>query len=779
MTLDIRTLSILLSLASFLQVLALFIQYRINRTYSGTGWWAVGTALLGLGFILNALRDQAGIGPFAIVSNNLCFLLGTSLCYIGILRFQGQQRPLRWIISIVIASTLIAAFFTFFQDNLAVRRVNVSFSVAVILLSITWQLFSHTSRGLNLASHFLGSIFLVTALFFVLRGLSPLGGPFIEGMFDPSAIQEATYLVLFAATTLWTFGFIILVNQRLNIENREAREHFEEIFNTSPDAVLITRVSDGRIVEINQGLSAMTGYSRADIIGKTTIEANIYHSPADRQRLLNALRSDGHCENLDFTFQRKDGSLLQGILSAKVVKLQGSPHILSVTRDISERIQIEKDLQASRDQINRLLQATDQGIYGLDRDGHCTFINRSALSMLGFTQEECAGQDMHTLIHHSYPDGRPYPAQDCPIGLARLTGVGCRLDNEVLWRKDGSRMFAEYSAHPTYQDGQISGAVVTFSDITARKVAEQALQESEQRYRLLADQANDVIWTMSLEGRFTYVSPSVLRLRGYTADEVLQQSLPEAICPGSIPTVQAGFAAAFQEIQTGSSAPPQYFEIEQPCKDGSSVWTEATARVMYDKEHRPLGLVGVTRDITERRRLQAKLEEQATKDGLTGINNRRRFLELANNEIKRAQRLKHPLALALIDLDHFKHINDAYGHAAGDQVLQGLTSICLKNIREIDIFARFGGDEFVLLLPETTAGQARAVIERVRGALESHPLVYNQHNLRITLSSGITALSDGAEVHFDLLLEQADQALYQAKEAGRNCVMLHPSRVHG
>jgi|GEM_PF-33113 len=148
-----------------------------------------------------------------------------------------------------------------------------------------------------------------------------------------------------------------------------------------------------------------------------------------------------------------------------------------------------------------------------------------------------------------------------------------------------------------------------------RKRAKEALRESESRYRLVAENANDVIWTLSLDRTFSYVSPSVLQLRGFTPEEVMRQSLEEAICPGSREAFIEGISgAAFIEIATGERLPARYYEIEQPCKDGSTVWTEATARVMFNEARQPIGIVGSSRDITDRKRAEAALmvaKEQA------------------------------------------------------------------------------------------------------------------------------------------------------------------------
>ncbi len=187
-------------------------------------------------------------------------------------------------------------------------------------------------------------------------------------------------------------------------------------------------------------------------------------------------------------------------------------------------------------------------------------------------------------------------------------------------------------------------------------------------------------------------------------------------------------------------------------------------------------LAGYTIDITERKCLEEKLRQQSTLDELTGVFNRRHFLAEARDALKRARRLNRPVAIALVDLDRLKQINDTRGHLAGDQALVALARRCQENLREIDLFARFGGDEFVMLLPEATPQQAYDAIERIRLALAAQPMELAGHSAPITISAGISSLRT-EEDSLETLLERADQALYQAKGAGRNRVEIEP--VHG
>ena len=163
------------------------------------------------------------------------------------------------------------------------------------------------------------------------------------------------------------------------------------------------------------------------------------------------------------------------------------------------------------------------------------------------------------------------------------------------------------------------------------------------------------------------------------------------------------------------------------------------------------------------------LERLAAIDSLTELANRRCFFEHATTEVLRAQRYGRPLALQMLDLDHFKDINDRYGHAAGDDVLQRLAAVLRNNLRHNDMAARIGGEEFVILLPETQLEDAALQAERMRSAVEEIRLPYGPEDQRLTVSIGVAALSIG-ELSPEPMLTRADSALYKAKASGRNRV---------
>jgi diguanylate cyclase (GGDEF)-like protein len=204
-------------------------------------------------------------------------------------------------------------------------------------------------------------------------------------------------------------------------------------------------------------------------------------------------------------------------------------------------------------------------------------------------------------------------------------------------------------------------------------------------------------------------------------------------------------------------------ELEIVRKDGCECFVELSLSAVQIRGRRHG--IGIARDITDRKRAEEKLKLQATTDALTGIANRRLFNSFLETEMRRAARHHLPLAVMIMDIDHFKQINDAYGHQVGDSVLVNLTQLVSGKIREHDFFARWGGEEFVILSPNCDAGNMRLLAEKLRVAVEAHPF---PDISRVTCSFGLTEYCTGDSA--EDFVGRADAALYRAKENGRNRV---------
>jgi len=328
--------------------------------------------------------------------------------------------------------------------------------------------------------------------------------------------------------------------------------------------------------------------------------------------------------------------------------------------------------------------------------------------------------------------------------------------------------------------------------LAEKRVVHQALRESEERHRLLGDNASDVIWTMDLDGHFTYVSPSVEKLRGYTSAEVMKQSLHEALTPESAAIAMEGLGRCIAAIKAGLPVPEFRGELEQPCRDGTSVWTEVTTTDMRNSNGEFIGILGVTRDISERKRMEDQVYRLAFHDPLTNLPNRRLLNDRLGQTMAASKRSGHYGAVMFLDLDNFKPLNDTHGHEVGDLLLVEVAARLQGCVREMDTVARFGGDEFVVMISELqidrseSIAQARLVAEKIRLALaEPYLLTVKRSDDAATIvehhcttSIGLT-LFLGREVSQDELLKNADMAMYSAKEAGRNSVQIAPDYLDG
>ena len=293
------------------------------------------------------------------------------------------------------------------------------------------------------------------------------------------------------------------------------------------------------------------------------------------------------------------------------------------------------------------------------------------------------------------------------------------------------------------------------------------LEESEQKYRSLFENVHEGIFIARLDGQFLQVNPAMARALGCASPEdFLQRHQADPVWP--FPDDDARDSLFNTLAMHGQVS---HLQMRMQRQDHQPIWVEINAQVRPpDARHADAKVEGVLSDITERKRMLEELRHLATTDGLTGLYNRRHFLELCERELRRFNRYSGEIAMLVLDADHFKTINDTHGHDVGDRVLQVISRLCHAQVREADIVARMGGEEFAILLPNTGFSAAREIAERLRAAIAETALpLPDGQMLRFTTSIGGCAFAR-RQPTVEALLKTADQALYAAKRNGRNRV---------
>jgi len=297
--------------------------------------------------------------PLLIIVQNVSIISGTIFIYIGLCRFFGKRENLKIIIPVFIIFFFGLLYFLVIRDDIHNRSAILAATLSFIAFLTAHTLFRQKLKMIKATAYFNAIIFVLHGIFLVYRFFAiVLGNPDMS-VLSSTPLQVSLYIDAFVVGLLWTYGFIIMMNQRLYAEMTESKEHFESIFQTSPDASLITRMTDGVIFDINNSMTRLTGYTREESIGHSSVNF-LWKSPDDRQRIVQELKDKGYSDNFEATFLRKDGTELTGLMSARMITLEGRPFIISVTRDITARKQAEVSLRESEAKLKELNATKDK-----------------------------------------------------------------------------------------------------------------------------------------------------------------------------------------------------------------------------------------------------------------------------------------------------------------------------------------------------------------------------------------------------------------------------------
>ena len=522
---------------------------------------------------------------------------------------------------------------------------------------------------------------------------------------------------------------------------------------------------------VNPGFAQIFGYdSPNEIVGKIPIMQLV--SPEDEQKVASNLkqRLDGKTDAVRYSLNavRRDGSAIIVDVHGRLIEFHGKPAIIGTLVDITEERRTQDELARLADQkaaelarkeliYGALFRQIGSGVEIIDPHSlQFLEVNDATCRMLGYSREEL----LRMRLTDTQADQNEEQLKEA---IRKLFAAGTRRFENRHRRKDGSVYDAEISA-TLLKLHERDLIVAVHDDITERKQAELARRKAAKEIEDLYDNAPCGYHSIDENGIIVRINQTELDWLGYTRGELIGKELDSLFTESG----RKSFPDALANLKKQGYAHDLEYEFMR--KDGSLLPVLLNATALYDENGNFVMSRSTIFDLSERKRLEHELEQQAHTDPLTGLNNRRYFYELAEHELVRSRRFGMPLSLLMMDIDHFKQLNDEHGHDAGDAILKKMGTCCLQTLREVDILGRIGGEEFAVMLPGIDGGQALEAAERLRQALaEMVVSLPSGKAVSLTVSIGVSGAL-GANESLDEMLKRADEALYAAKHAGRNCV---------
>jgi len=419
--------------------------------------------------------------------------------------------------------------------------------------------------------------------------------------------------------------------------------------------------------------------------------------------------------------------------------------------------------------FSEALEAAPDGIVIVDLDGRIMYSNRAMEKLYGYAPEELVGRHLGEL------DEDPGFSEQAVIPAVHETGLWV---GEMMVKHKRGRAFPSLLniALVRNEAGEPIAMVGIVRDITERKHSEEELRRSERFLNTIFDSIRDPFSIMDRNYRIIRLNEAYAQMKGKSVDSLIGKRCYEVL--GTKGVVCDGCVIE----KTFHSGDPCAKDKHIILANGSDAWVEIYTYPILDDKGRVSHVIEYTRDITDRKRseeekqrLIEKLEHLSKTDGLTGLLNRRALTERLSYEIDRAKRYGSDLSLVLCDVDNFKQINDLYGHAGGDSALQNVSGTLKGMLRKTDIAGRYGGDEFIMILPETSMTGAVSLAEKIRASIESSEFrLEGDKTARMSLSIGVTCLAAASDT-IDSFVKRADDAMYASKQSGRNKVSSVPS----
>ncbi len=572
-----------------------------------------------------------------------------------------------------------------------------------------------------------------------------------------------------------TSFFDITERKQAEEELHKSRANLDAVFNATDESIFLLNV-DETLLALNNVASQRMGQPRENLIGHKVYDLLPPEVVKSRRPFIDRALLNG--EHVVFEDMRNGRHMLNQLFP--ILNSDGQVERLAIfSRDITESKLAKIALQESEQKHRRLFESMSQGVIYYNENGKIISVNPAAERILGLSTDQLLGQTFQNpawkIINEN---GVDLPWELHPITIAMNTGKSVEHGNLGIFNPDTERyLWLSITAIPLFRPEETKPYQIysTFEDITDRKLAESELRKQRDFATQIINVMGQGLTVTDADGRFEFVNPAYARMFGYETNDLIGQR------PRDITTPQEHGVLEEQREQRRSGKTTTY-ESQLVRADGSiaSVLVTGVPRKIDGK---PAGAIAVITDLTEQKRIENELrsakdllekalareERLANTDALTGINNRRHLFVLAKRKFAVASRYKQPLAALMFDIDLYKQINDEYGHGIGDQTLIKVVQTVSSELRDADQFGRYGGDEFIILLPMTAAPQAYLLAERIRTKVETLRIPSAKGDISITLSIGVVEIDHASsEETLENIFRRADKAMYQAKQSGRN-----------
>lgn len=546
----------------------------------------------------------------------------------------------------------------------------------------------------------------------------------------------------------------------------ESRNRLRTLYERTP-AMLCSMAPDRRVLTVSDMWLEKMGYARDEVVGQSVEAFMAPGMAAGHARTRAELDRHGRCFDAAYRLRRKDGSEIEALLSVVREYDEAGQHVrsIAVIEDVTRRLAIEAELRAHQERLHVATQANGIGVWEYEIATDRLVWSDEMFAIFGSPRDSFTGKldDWRRCLH---PDDLAQSAQVFAEALAGRRTID--YDFRVV-HPDGT-VRAVYARATIFRDGdgRAVRVVGTNYDITERKRMERELAEKHELLRVTLRSIGDAVITTDAQGRVQWLNPVAERMTAWSTEAARGLPLAQVFQIIDEHTRQPA-ACPVRRCLGEDDDIPQCRAALMLSRNGNEYGIEESAAPIRDEQGTVLGVVLVFHDVTEQRRMGREMRFRATHDELTGLINRGEFERRLTHTLENAHTDGTRHAMMYIDLDQFKLVNDACGHAMGDQLLCQVTTLLQQCVRSRDTLARLGGDEFGVILEHCTVEQAQRVAQQICDAMEDFRFTHEGRRFRIGTSIGLVPL-DNRWANVSLVLQAADTACYAAKEAGRNRV---------